>query len=355
MEPRELKKYLSEDEDRIIQALESFGFHSFWRTGEEIRCASPNGTNNTAISIRLDEDDLFASSYDGVKNYHGDILGLIETQSDMGFGEVMGDIHRLFDLPTRARKQKKKIDLLSDLRGMKAKEKGRVEIVNEYHDREILDRFVNKNHVVMIEEAISPKVLKQFNIMYDPAKSRIIFPHFDWMLHDKVVGIKGRTTMTSEVAKELDVPKYWNYIKGYKKTANFYGFNQSFKNIQDKKMMIIFESEKSVLKEFTINRGQGVSVATGGHDHLSVAQLKFIVKNTPPDTEIVFAFDKDIMVGDEKINGQDYLIEVCKDISSFRKTSYIFDKFGILSKNDSPIDRGLKRWNHLLKWRITVR
>lgn len=354
MKSKELKQYLKEDEDRIIKVLEHFEFHDFWRAGEEIRCASPTGTNSTAISIRLDEDDLFASSYDSMVNYHGDILGLIQEYNDSGFGEIMGEIHRLFNLSNSYKKQVQKVDILADIRNLKAREKRRADTENEKHDKDVLNRFIKRNHVSMLEEAISPSVLKQFDIMFDPVKSRIIFPHYDWLEHDKVVGIKGRTTMSSELAREFDVPKYWNYIKGYKKTGNLYGFDKAYKNVIDSKMLIIFESEKSVLKQFTIEKGKGFSVATGGHDELSESQLRFIIQNTPSDTEIVFAFDKDIMVGDEKIDGKEYLESVCKKVSGFRRTSYIYDKFKILEDKDSPIDRGVKRWNHLLKWRVKV-
>lgn len=333
--------------------MEFFGFHGFWKTGSEIRCASPDGDNNTAISIRLDEDDLFASSYESIKTYHGDILGLFEEYSDLKFGNIMYELHNLFGLNNDYKKTKQKVDLLAELRGFKSRKSKSADISNEKFGIEVLDRFIAKNHVSMIEEAISPKVLRQFNVMFDPVKSRIIMPHFDWYEHDKIVGIKGRTTMDAIVAKELGVPKYWNYIKGYKKTGNLYGYNLAKDNVREANMLIIFESEKSVLKHFTIEMGKGFSVAVGGHE-LSDTQIKFIVQNTDPDTEVVIAFDKDIMIGDEDTDGKVFLEELCKKISKYRRTSYIYDTHNIIGDKDAPIDCGLKRWKHLLKYRVRV-
>ena len=72
------------------------------------------------------------------------------------------------------------------------------------------------------------KVIKQFNIGYSLKDERIIFPHYDWSETDKIVGIQGRITgIDDNVAKALGVPKYWNFINGYKKHLNLYGYAQN--------------------------------------------------------------------------------------------------------------------------------
>lgn len=358
MEAKELKEYIFEDEDRLLKVLETVGFHDIWRSSaREIRCAVPEGENRTAVSIRL-EPELFTTIYSPSNNYSGDILGAIQEVRGEGFRDVMLYIHAILGLSSNG-KRSQKIDPLAKLKMLAGgKRKKRSSKENVMHDKSYLDRFVMLLHKNVIEEGISPKVAKMFNVCYDPEQSRIIFPHYDWIQCDKIVGIKGRTTYSSDIAKDLDIPKYWNYINGYQKTNNLYGFNLSKENLEESKMLILFEAEKSVMKQFTFERGKGFSVALGGHT-ISDEQVAFILKHTPADCEIVIAFDKDVMIDFEKENGEkydgeEYLKEEAKKFSSFRNSSYIFDKHDILEEKSAPIDEGYKKWCYLLKWRIGV-
>lgn len=345
MQARELKKYLVEDSDRVVELLEHFGFHDVWTGNGEVRCATPEGTNKTTVSVKL-TDELYATSYDTELNYRGDIFGLIEAYQDTTFRNVMIKIHKLFNLKYSG-KESKKLDLLKDIRKFKHGANTNREVEIKKYDRSILDQFIRKPHASMIKEAISPLVLDKYDIMFDYRKDRIIFPHYDINETDMIVGIQGRTTLNSELAKELNISKYWNYLKGYKKSMGLFGYHIAKNNINNSKMLIIFEGEKSVLKQATIERGNGYSVALGGHE-ISSFQKAFIVKETEPDVEIVIAFDKDIM------ESEDFLISQCKMFSKFRKVSYIYDKYGILGEKDSPIDKGYKRWDYLLRHRILV-
>lgn len=353
MQAKELKSYLIEDKDRIEKVLDYYDFHSVWYSGDEIRCAPPESDNRTAVSIRLTED-LYAANYSELKPYHGDLFGLLQEISDSSFRDVMKTLHNLFGLEMKGGKVTKKLDLLADIRKYKKGAKREVK-ENIKHEKKVLEKFVKMPHAAIIQECISPAICNMFDVSYDPDQGRIIFPHYDWIETDKIVGITGRTTMESEVAKQLDVPKYWNYIKGYRKTNNLYGFNLAKDNLAESKMLIIFEAEKSTLKQFTIERGKGFSSSVGGHE-ISQQQVDFILKNTEPDTEIVIAFDKDVMVSVAKdgTTGEQILKDTCAMFSTFRKTSYIFDSHNILGDKDSPIDCGFKIWQHLLKWRVKV-
>lgn len=359
MQASELKEYLYEDIDRIFKTLEHFGFHDVWQnTSEEVRCALPGRENNTSVSVKI-QPQLFATSYSDDANYRGDIFGLIETVADKKFKDIMWEIHNLFGIPM-VYKEGKSVDLLKDLRKYKRGYKDS-ERENVKYTPSVLKNYIHKPHKTLIEEAISPKIVDMFDVCFDPERSRIVFPHYDWEETDKIVGLQGRTTMSSEVAKELNVPKYWNYIP-YIKGINLYGWHLAKDNIKEKKMMIIFEGEKSTLKHFTQERGKGFSVSLGGHE-ITKEQIKFIINNTSEDVEIVIAFDKDIMLKQGEVDKQNLennenklgeLEETCRLFSKYRKTSYIYDKFNLLEGKDSPIDRGVKIFSYLLKYRIEV-
>lgn len=345
MQAKEMKAYLLEDTDRLVKVLESYNFHSIWfASQEEVRCATPTGENRTSVSILL-QDELYATCFSD--NFSGDIYGLIQHFSELSFIDVLKDINQMFGFSVGARTSRK-LDLLKDIRKFKNKSKKIYE--NEKHDISILDQFINKQHVTMLQEAISPKVLEMFQIRFDPKDSRIVFPHYDWIDSDKIVGIQARSTMSAELCNSLNVPKYINIIKGYKKTLNLYGWNLSKDNIEMSKKLIIFEGEKSTLKHFTHEMGKGYSVSVGSHE-ISSEQVDFIIKNTMniDEFEVIIAFDKDVM------SNEQFLISECKRFSKYVKTSYVYDTYNILDEKDSPIDKGYKKWIHLLKYRKTVR
>ena len=103
-----------------------------------------------------------------------------------------------------------------------------------------------------------------------------------------------------------------------------------------------------MLKEYTSKQGEGCSVALGGHS-ISKQQVDFILKSTPINCEIVLAFDKDVMT--KEFEGEDYIRAEAQKFSPFRSVSYIWDKYDLLGEKDSPVDRGVKIWKYLLKWR----
>lgn len=350
-----MKNYLLNNKDNLVKAIESYGFHSVWFGEDEIRCATPEGTNKTAVSIKLNEG-MYAVSYSDNLNYRGDILGLLQEVSKTSFVNVMRRLHGLFGMEYDGKKPVKKIDLLKDIR--RFRKGNRVDRENKKFDSSIMNGYVHIPHKNLIEEAITPDVIKQFGVAFDPEKSRILFPHYSWDCDGTIVGIQGRHTESSFVLKELSIPKYWNYLQGYIKSRNIYGWSHAEPNLKDSKMLIIFEGEKSTLKQFSMEKGKGYAVSLGSHE-LSDEQEKFILKNTDVDTEIVIAFDKDIMdttIEDHKTGEKKhFLTETCKRFSGFRKVSYIKDPYNLLEEKDSPIDKGIKVWKALLSIRENVK
>lgn len=345
MQAKDIKEYLLEDTDRVIKVLEESGFHNINRTGNEIRCALPDRSNKSAVSVNLN-DNLTTAAYS--IDFYGDFFSLLEKVLNLSFKEVVRYISSLFGLSSEKSMNidNPLKDLLELTSGQKYSSKEQVQ-----YSRKVLDRFVPLPHESLIYEGISPIVCRQFDICFDPQQSRVIFPHFDWKDKSKIVGIKGRTTFDKSVIETLGIPKYWNYIRGYKKSMNLYGFPQAVNQLREKKMLILFEAEKSVLKQFTVTNGKGCSVALGGHT-ISEEQVEFILQNTPGDCEIVIAFDKDVLTDPEY--GKKGICELGSKFKPFRKVSYICDKYNLLRETDSPIDRGVKVWSVLLKFRKEI-
>lgn len=353
MEAKDLKKYLLEDPERIEKVLEEYGFSQMWTTGGEIRCAPPGSENRTAAVIKL-ESELFSSVFSG-SGFNGDLFGLLKHVSDTSFSDVIKNIHGLFGLSrTRVKKQE---DLLAEFRKYGKGSSRKTKKENALFDASILKKYIMLPHISFLQEMISPDVIRNFKVCYDPRQDRVMIPHFDWNQHDKVVGLAGRTTLDSLMAKELGVSKYRHAIKGYLKTLNLFGWSHSQEYVSEQKAVVIFESEKSVMKHHTFELGKGFSVSVGGHS-LSKEQTSFLIQNTSADTEIIIAFDKDVMMMKDDKTGEDigekYIVDICKSFKGMRKTSYIWDTYGVLNEKDSPIDRGVKLWKVFYEHRRRV-
>lgn len=358
MKASELKDFIRGDFDKIEKILTSLGCHKIWESsrGSEIRCASPNGDNKTSISVKM--SSLNASYFSSGAEIT-DIISLVGYFKDYSFQDSMRYIKGLLGIGGGKIVQKE--DHLAILKQYRSKKKvvKLSEIEEKKFDKSMLNSFVMLPHFELFKEAIMPQIQEQYSIGYDFRLDRIIFPHFSFDDKEKIVGLTGRTLASKEMMKEFDIPKYWNYIKGYMKTHNLYGFSHALEHIKSSGKMVIFEAEKSVLKHATIHKGESFAVSVGGHD-ISDIQVKIITQLTPPETEIIVAFDKDVMMNDvidimgNKISGEQYIKNICKKISNYRKVSYIFDSKDILGEKDSPIDKGYTKWHNLLNERRTV-
>jgi len=361
---QELKEFLKEDLSRVEKVLESIGCHKIWRTGNEIRCAPPISENHTAISVNI--DTLFVRYYRREETFRSDLIGLVQYFREESFADSFRYIKSLFGLGGKFTKEKKRRDPLHIFKNIR-KQHHEVIDIDEIEipkfGLETLDEFIQVPHISLFYEGIMPQTAELFRVCYDPKLDRIIFPHFSFDDKNAIVGITGRTTKSKEEIKELLIPKYWNYIKGYKKTYNLYGFSHAIEYVKKYGILVIFEAEKSVLKNFTQYRNEGFSCSVGGHE-ISPYQVQIIMKYLPPEVEVCIAFDKDIMfmkdkdgnIEDEEGNllGEKFLIKVTSMFSRYRKASYIFDDLNLLGENDSPIDQGYRVFHKLLERRRYV-
>lgn len=357
MNAYEVKEYLKEDLQRVEKLLEEVGCHGMWRTGDEIRCAPPDSASHTAIAVNI--DTMYCCWYKQDDTFRGDILSLVQLLRKEPFTESFRFVRGLFGLGGSFKKEDKK-DLLAMFKEIR-KQHRVIENIDEIEipkfGMETLRDFIMLPHMSLFYEGVMPQTAELFNVCYDPMLDRVLFPHSNYDDKNAIVGITGRTTLDTKVLKEMKIPKYWNYIKGYKKMYNLYGLSHSIEFLPEHKKLIIFEAEKSVLKNFTQTRNKGYSCAVGGHE-ISDVQVQIILQNVPMDVEIIIAFDKDVMTMVNKDTqehiGEKYLINTAKRFSKFRKTSYIYDDNDVLGEKDSPIDLGYKVFHELLENRRVV-
>ena len=123
------------------------------------------------------------------------------------------------------------------------------------------------------------------------------------------------------------------------KEYNLYGLYQNIEEIEKQHLIVLGESEKSVLKRDS--RGDSTWVALSGKS-ISEEQVRIILGLDIK--EIVIALDKDVPIEE--------VWSICERFYPIRKVSYICDKWELLDKKDSPADASNKIYNFLFKHRI---
>lgn len=332
MDAKELKKYIIEN--NLLQTLiEKIGCHSFVPYDKEYRCALPNDNDNSKVSI-FKNKELSVRIFTKGETIYGSIFDLVMFIDSCSFAEALRKCGNLIGVNTNIQINKNKVDHLRFFKKIK-NHKEKLDELTKY-DKSLLCKYSSIPHIELIKDGILFDVIDKYSIMFDERSDRIVFPHFLYSNKDKIVGLIGRTI--NPAYKELNIPKYFP-VDGYKyeKSKNLYGLSHTKEDIEKNGFVIVYESEKSILKSDMYK--VPCCVAVGSHE-ISDFQKKLLISL---NVEIIIAFDKDV----EK----DHIHNIVNELNKFRKVSFIEDKWELLKSKDSPVDRGYKKFHYLLKYR----
>lgn len=217
-----------------------------------------------------------------------------------------------------------------------------------------LDMFVPFSHPLWEEEGIPPETQKRFGIRFSYEQNKIIIPHRD--IDGRLVGIRSRAIEEEDLAFGKYRPAQigqtmYNHQLGF----NLYGLWEHRAAIKAFGCAIIYEGEKSVLKDDAFYGQYSVAVATCGSqlNRFQIALLlrKLFVSN------ITLAYDKeyDLPFSPEGKTYREKLIEKCERYKGLANFSYIFDEKGLLDKKDAPCDKGKEVLEKLKERKIKIR
>lgn len=206
-------------------------------------------------------------------------------------------------------------------------------------------------------DGISKEVCDFMDIHYDPIGGSILIPHFDE--DNRCIGIRQRTLIQENEKWGKYMP--WRDWKNRKKlynhplAFNLYGLNISKPRIQEMKIAIVFESEKSVLQYMTyFGTANCIAVAVCGS---SLSKYQFNLLYSLGVNEIVIGFDKDF----ESIGSDDWqrvttkLQKIYDKYNSMVNISFLFDKeCNTLGYKESPTDAGKDKFLYLFRNRLIL-
>lgn len=223
------------------------------------------------------------------------------------------------------------------------------------YDKIILSRF---NYDVKItpwlNEGITQEVINYAKIGYYPGGDQITIPHYD--KDYRFIGLRGRTlcAQEGEMYGKYRPIKVNQELYNHPLGLNLYGLNWAKDGITSLKKVIVYESEKSVLKAMSyFGISNNISVACCGSS-LSSYQINLLLSFGVK--EIVIAFDKQY----EQL-GTTESKQWIKKLTSFHEKykndvliSFMFDKGEVLGYKSSPIDEGPEKFQQLFKERIIL-
>lgn len=309
----DVKKWLLDDVNRMVNLLENLGCHKInsSRCGY-ITCARPNGDNPVGISVKLNES-LTTKMFTDTDDVN-DIIGLVMYLKKVSFKEAIKFINS--DL----KYEKSVVDSLSIFNKKEIEVKSRT-----FLDENYLYNF--KPYVVQewIKEGITTEIQNKYDIRIDEKSERYLIPVRDE--NNNLVSIKGRTYKKDY--RIFDIPKYIYYTKLHYNDVLF-GLNYNKENIKKRKEVIIFEGEKSVMKAESYGFNNCVSI---GMAHINTDMLKKILQL---NVDVVLCFDKGLK--EKQIKSQ------IDKLKMFTNVYVVEDSENITKDKDSPIDNGIETW-----------
>lgn len=340
----ELKQYIY-DNGKIEFILNEIGCgHIVYHpTKEYYSCSNCNGDRKDAINIRNNKY-LSCKNYTREKDFdeNSDLLTLVQYNKSINnkkftFFDTIKYLHKLLGLPLTLNKPKEKKEVVDPLYIFKkVKGKRKRQNVLDFHvlEEAELQDFVPLVHIDIFREGIIKKTIEKFGLAYSYRWKRTIFPIRYWATGE-LLGYNARTSI--ENYDLFEIPKYF-ITPGYQKQNNIYGLYENYKEIQEAKYITLVESEKSVCKRDS--RNDSTCVALQGHS-ISDEQVRIIIGLDV--REIVIAMDKDVCIEE--------IWHMCEKFYGIRKVSYIYDKYDLLDKKDSPADADNKIYNFLFQYR----
>lgn len=341
MDTTSLKEYIFNN-NKVEFVLEKIGcklikYHS---SKNFYSAANYNGDNTGAVNVYNTKYLLIhnwtrENEFDDVS----DIISLTQYNKKCSFVDAVKYLHNILGLeltPYKKEEKKEKPDPLAVFENAINRHRAIVDVA-EIHaiKEEAINDYVPLLYIDWLREGIMPWAAKKFGLAYSYKYHRVVIPIRYW-LDGTLVGFNQRTTV--ENYEELGIRKYF-LTASYRKSLNLYGLWENREEIENKKTVVICESEKSVLKRYS--RNDGTCVALQGKK-LSDEQRRIIIGLNV--NEVIIALDNDVPIEEVR--------HICEQFYHIRNVSYVKDRWNLLGDKDAPADAENKVYNFLIKHRV---
>lgn len=279
-----------------------------------------------------------------------DIYGLIGKVLELDFYESF--IYLCNKLGISYKYDSSQIDERVDVSYFKKFKKQKYTINLSTLDENILRTYDDLYHEEWINDGISIRSMKKFNIKFSILDNQIIIPHYNEF--GQLIGVRARNLnkdLVEDGKKYMPVFRKGEFLK-HPTGAALYGLDKNIENIKKIKKIILFESEKSVLQLDTFLPSLSIGVCLSGS---SLTPYQIEILKTLDIDEVIVGLDKEydeIGSQEEKFYAQKIQAVFGDKLIPYFKVSVLWDQKNLLDKKDSPTDKGIEVFDQLLKTRI---
>ena len=337
----ELKEYIYE-QNKIQDILEELGCHNikYNERRQTFSASFPDGDNPQGINIRNNEYLNYRSFSRGVDYEDGrDLISLVEDIKKINFVNSIKLLHQIlnlsFEFKRKEEKPKKKYDPLDVFKKVLKCNRSIINVDDiKVLDEELLDDYIPMLHIDWVKQGITERTRKKFGLAYSYKYKRVVIPMRYW-LTGELLGFNQRTVI--ENYKEFGVKKYF-ITPTYPKQLNLYGLYENYEAIKKAGYVVVYESEKSVLKRDSLCDSTGVAIS--GHS-LSQEQVSILIGL---NVDIIISMDKDININEVR--------HLCSKFYNIRNVYYTYDAHDLLGAKDSIADAPNKIFEYLMKYKV---
>ena len=335
-----LKQYIY-DQKKIEFVLEQIGCHhiQYHPHKNYYSCGNYNGDNIGAINV-------YNNPYLGVNNWtrqqdfeeHSDIFTLVSYNKKLDFPETVKYLHSVLGLEYKWAKPIIKRSVDDPLYVFKKYKYGHFNVKEiETLQENLVEHYVPILHESWYREGICPWTRDKFDICYSFKRKRVIIPMRYWNTGE-LLGFNARTVIDNY--EELGIKKYY-ITPTYPKSKNLYGLYENKEDIIKAGYIVIYESERSVLKRDSRNDPTGIALSGHTISDEQVAIIRGLASSN--NLKIIISMDKDISINEVRF--------ICSKFLGLN-VYYTWDKWNLLGEKDSVADSSKKVFDFIMRHKI---
>lgn len=218
----------------------------------------------------------------------------------------------------------------------------------------VLDIFSYYPHEEWLKDNCTAEALSRFCIGYYGLQDSIIIPHFD--MNENLIGVRQRLLDANDIeiinGKYVPVQIDGKFL-AHSLGSNLYGINVAIQAIKKFKKVIVYESEKSVIQNYSYFGDNSYAVATCGSS-FTMTQFKILMSLGVEEIQLAFDKEYDDPHSYEAEAYYNKLLKLMKPYTPYCKIALVMDVNGLLERKMSPSDKGKDTLLQLLEKKIII-
>ena len=337
-------------DDRIIELMDAMGAPLMKADSNNLIFPSicHHGADCQAHKPRLYYYVESQSWFCFVCHFSGDTISIVQHVKHLDFNQAVSYICSVLNLQVGQIEENKCIDNWAELRRFLSNAEPEPDKLLTY-DKSILSLFDHLYPQEWLDYGISADILDKFGIGWYARQACISIPV---VFNGKLVGVRGRYTREQDVAKGKYRPicTLDGTVLKFSSSACLYGYDQNKATIEKSRQVVLFESEKSVLKAPSYNLHNALAVFGS---NISKQHIQLLLELGVND--VVLCMDSDYkQVGDDEFKF--FVVKMKKlaaKLKPYFSVSIVYNNQGYdmykCNMMDIPYEQAMKLWESRVK------